>query len=273
MWDLSTWAKSWRVHPFSHPGYASFSPDGSRLAVKNTGGQILVLDSASGATKHNFDNTKDGEGSGPEFSSDGQAIVDGSWAGWLRVRRTDSGAVEFEHEYPREMITAVHRTADGARWVVIHSEIATKPVHDQHKYYCSVWAWPFDRGMQYEQPLDFNGITSTDLSPDGTLLAVNHGWSPVKLSVIQLNDGAEMAAVDVQFGLGSCTVSWSPNMSCLASVQEGRVVQYTWPGLKVLSEWEVPYAADVAYAPDGGLLAIGSWAVGAVVKAQVQLCE
>ncbi len=57
-------------------------------------------------------------------------------------------------------------------------------------------------------------------------------------------------------------------MSRLASVHEDRVVQYTWPALKVLTEWQVPYAAQIAYAPGGGLLAIAAWHAGTVVEVQ-----
>jgi len=246
----------------------AFSPDGSYIAVKNTSGTILLLDVATGAPSCNFANADDGEGSGLEFSSDGLEIVDGSWSGWLRVRQADSGAIVFAREYPGEMITAVHRTVDGTQWLVVHAMKVTTPNSAPQNGYCSVWRWPFRDGPLFEQPLSSESVRSTALSPDGKFLAFTHGRPPSRLSVIQLQDGLEIAAVEAGPKSSLGAVAWSPNMSRLASVHEDRVVQYTWPALKVLTEWQVPYAAQIAYAPGGGLLAIAAWHAGTVVEVQ-----
>jgi len=268
VWDLGTRTKVWRTHPLSHPASVAFSPDGSYIAVKNTSGTILLLDVATGAPSCNFANADDGEGSGLEFSSDGLEIVDGSWSGWLRVRQADSGAIVFAREYPGEMITAVHRTVDGTQWLVVHAMKVTTPNSAPQNGYCSVWRWPFRDGPLFEQPLSSESVRSTALSPDGKFLAFTHGRPPSRLSVIQLQDGLEIAAVEAGPKSSLGAVAWSPNMSRLASVHEDRVVQYTWPALKVLTEWQVPYAAQIAYAPGGGLLAIAAWHAGTVVEVQ-----
>ncbi len=81
VWDLGARTKSWRVHPLSNPGDVAFSPNGRRLAVKNTAGVIVVLNAQDGSVVVDFHNVNDGEGSNVAFSSDGRLLVDGSWSG------------------------------------------------------------------------------------------------------------------------------------------------------------------------------------------------
>ena len=51
-----------RTSPLPYLIYAAFSPDGKRLAVKSTTGQIAVVDAVSGKIVCDFRNKKDGEG-------------------------------------------------------------------------------------------------------------------------------------------------------------------------------------------------------------------
>lgn len=265
MWDVGARIQVWEVGPVAHPASAAFSPDNGLLAVKNASGAMVILDAATGKTMGDLANADEGEGSGPEFSADGQSIVDGSWAGWLRVRSVGSGAIEFAHEYPGEMITAVHPIQYRARWLVVHSIKTSLTAAAGTAAYCSVWEWPFRDRPLFETSLGASFVTSSAVSPDGAFLALIQGSSAVALSVIRVKGGANIASTKVNIGGSTAALRWSPDGTRLASVQAERVVEYNWPGLAVVNALDLPNPACVAYAPDGGALAMGSWTSGRVV--------
>jgi len=265
LWDVDARTRVWEARPCPHPASAAFSPDDGLLAIKDASGAIVILDAATGATLCDFANADDGEGSGPAFSADGRSIVDGSWAGWLRVRRVDSGAIELAHEYPGEMITAIHPIQQGARWVVVHSIKASSTAAPRTATYCSVWEWPLRDRPLFETSLSASFVTSSALSPDGAFLALI-GSPAVTLAVIRVEGGASVASTKVNIGGSTAALCWSPNGTRLASVQAEHVVEYSWPDLTVVNALDVPYPACVAYAPDGRTRAIGSWTRGRVIE-------
>jgi hypothetical protein len=47
LWDVASRTRITRAHPFKHPSHIDFSPDGSKLAVKGTSGEIAVLNGST----------------------------------------------------------------------------------------------------------------------------------------------------------------------------------------------------------------------------------
>lgn len=47
LWDVGERKRVARSHPFKHPSRFDFSPDGEKLAVKSTSGEIVILDAPS----------------------------------------------------------------------------------------------------------------------------------------------------------------------------------------------------------------------------------
>ncbi len=131
MWNVSTKRKILRAHPLPHPAYCSFSPSGKELAVKGTSGQIVTIDSKAGKVLCDFDNSGDGEGANLLYSPCGDYIVDGSWAGQVFVRRTQSGEIEYVREFPDEMIKAAHHSDQGRTWLFQHVPKAKKSGHSR----------------------------------------------------------------------------------------------------------------------------------------------
>jgi len=108
-------------HPLSHPSHASFSPNGEQLAVKSTSGKIVILDPKSGSVTRDFNNQKEGEGSGVYFSSDGNELIDGSWDGFITIRHTNDGAIVMRQQHKGEMISNVSHDLARRLWLVQHS--------------------------------------------------------------------------------------------------------------------------------------------------------
>ena len=48
LWDVAARTKLWRGKFIAHMSGMAFSPDGSRLAIKSTTGQIAVVDAQAG---------------------------------------------------------------------------------------------------------------------------------------------------------------------------------------------------------------------------------
>lgn len=261
-WDLSRRKKIFRAHPFPHPSRADFSPSGDRLAVKSTSGRIAILSGETGELVSDFRNCADGEGTQVLYSRCGQYLIDGTWRGLLSVRRADSGAREFGMDFPDETIGAVHRCVDGERWIVVHGRTPATDHEPPPPGYFSLWQWPFRRGdyKSIEHSIPFVGDSS--LAPDGQFIAVVHGAPPNSLSVIDLTSGACVGSVETLAGGSGGALAWSPDGRQIASVQDGVVCLYTFPGLAPVREVFLEYPSDIVFSPKGSSLAIGSWTMG-----------
>lgn len=90
LWDVASRTRLWRGKFIAHCSSMAFSPDGGRLAIKSTTGQLAVVDAEAGQLLVNFQNKKDGEGCAPAWSPCGQYLAYGSWHGRLRVRDAQS---------------------------------------------------------------------------------------------------------------------------------------------------------------------------------------
>ena len=252
-----------RTHPFSHPSHADFSPDCERLAVKSTSGHIVVLSRRTGELLFDFRNSKDGEGSNLLYSECGQFLVDGSWAGVLRVRREDTGGEEFAIDFPGEMICEVHRCKEKGLWVVRHSPKATTNDKPSPPDYFTIWKWPFRKDHFEHAAFTVPFVRSSALAPNGQYIAVAHGVSPDMLTIFHLETGSCVASVPVRPGdeTGGA-LTWSPDGRCIASVQNGVVRLYDFPELTLAHEITLEYPCDVSFSHDGSCLAIGSWTTG-----------
>lgn len=266
VWDIECRVKITRSRPFSHPSHAGFAPDGGTLAVKSTSGRIAVIAAATGEMVVDFDNASDGEGTNVLFSPGGDFLVDGSWGGRLTVRRADSGAREFVQDFPGEMIRAIHRTQNGARWIVSHAPKATTGDRPPAPGYFSVWAWPFVAGRFDILAPRIPFVRASALSPDGEHLAVVHGAPPNVLWVLRTRDGSRVATVSVDVGGTPCALAWSADGRLVGSAQDKLIAFYGWPGLAFL--WDVPieFPSDVAFSPCGKVVALGSWKSGRVMN-------
>lgn len=264
VWDLAKRTKIFRALPLSHPSYASFSPCGTKLAVKNTSGRIVILDARSGEVVRDYKNLFDGEGSNIVFSRDGECLVDGSWRGRLTIRRTDSDKTECVHEEPDGMIQAVHANDQGDKWLVRYS-IKQTTENSRPSHHVAIYNWPLQNRSSQPLLTDAPHIVSSALSPCGHHLAVAHAGVPSKVAVYGIADTSCVAEVMIpSFGAG-LSLAWSRDGSMIGLAQSDRFVFHAWPGLKVVAEviWRFPCSVD--FSPDGMFVALGSWETGMVV--------
>jgi WD40 repeat protein len=264
IWDLHSRKKKVRAHPCSNPSSACFSPNGEQLGVKSTSGVIALISTKDGTLIRDFNNLTDGEGSNLQFSACGEFIVDGSWDGRILVRRALSARIEFSAEFPGEMIAGVHCDAKGDTWVFEHHRKATSQTASPAPCYFSVWRWPFNHGSVI-LPAQVPFARTSALTSDATRLAVVHGAPPTELTIFDIVDGTLSAHCNIHSGGTGSALAWSPKADFLGSVQDGKVIIYRAESLKPFRDFALAYPSDIAFSPDGRLVAIGSWESGLVL--------
>lgn len=267
LWDVASRQKLWRGKFIVHSSSMAFAPDGSRLAIKSTTGQLAVVDAQSGQLLFNFQNKKDGEGCGPAWSPCGQYLVDGGWDGRLRVRDARTGLATFVQEHPGEMLRGVCAVDGGRRLLVLHGVKSVAEGLVQPPNYCSVWDWPLQAGGA-RVALSLPGLTACAPTPDGERLAVLHHHGGAEyLSVHALADGRQLASVPVEAGGGTGNaLRWLPDGSALGRIGKGKLLFYAWPGLDVCRQQAFAYPCALDFLPGTSLTAIGSWETGMLME-------
>lgn len=265
VWDVERRAKRYRVHPFSHPSECSIHPDETRIVVKNTAGQIALLDAQDGRLVRLLDSANGNEGSNILYSLCGEYVVDGSWNGQLTVRSATSGDIVFQKTFPGEMITKIAHSGRDDRWFVVHQPKAVLENLAPAPAYISVWNWPL------ASPVDFlhspgNCINALSISPDGRNISI---VSHDSISVIDLAEKRSVGAAPFIFGGTAFVVSWSPDSREIATVQRNSFVFFDASTVKKSKTIELQFASDIAYSPDGTQLALGAWTAGALVEREI----
>ena len=250
VWDLPAGAKRWETTTLKDPSELAFSPDGARLAAKNTSGRVTVFDVDNGTVMKTVDKGR-GEGASPAFSADGRTLVHGSWAGDLFVHDLDKGS-ESRRVFEGEMVRAVLRAGD--RWVVVTSATAGAGRPDRVCVYGA--------SLEGRPEVEFTvaDLSHAALSPEGDRLAASrahHG----DIVVVELSSGKLLASTKAKLGGTGAAVRWGPSL--LGSVQDGRV-ELLSPSLERVGGADLVYPSDVSFSPDGALIALGSWSEGTV---------
>jgi WD40 repeat protein len=261
-WDVQRRTKQFRVHPFSHPSHCSIHPEETAIVVKNTTGQIALIAPQDGALVRMLDATKENEGSNIMYSRCGEYVVDGSWGGQLTVRSATTGNISFQKVFPGEMIKRITRTVRGDKWFVVHQPKAVAHDIPPAPAYISVWSWPFT------SPADIltspeSKIDTVAVSPDETRICLI-GYDSI--SIIRLADNQFVASAQYTYSGTQVVARCSPDSQEIATVQRDSFVFYAASAMEKRQTIELQYASDIAYAPDGRLLALGSWSSGMLME-------
>ena len=260
MVERATLSKS---HPFKHPSNAAFSPDGTALAAKSTSGRIVILDPRSGEALFDHKNQKEGEGSNPLFSPNGDELVDGSWQGLLTVRSVREGVLQGRESFPGEMIGRVSHDRSRRTWLIEHSLKANGDLPPPPGY-VSLRAWPFNSATSKVFRFDFN-FQSATLSPDASRFCFIESSDARRIFVAKTSDGSIVASSASTEGGGTGSeLAWSDDSRYLASVQSRKFVLYNASDLSVVGAVPCQYPSAIAFLPNNKLL-LGSWSASAIM--------
>jgi WD40 repeat protein len=245
-----------------NPSDVRFSPNTQGFLVKTTSGRIswhAIDGSDSKVIRKN-----DGEGPAPVFATNKQ-FLNARWDGSVEVIDLDTERSLPIQSFEGEMIAAIHRLADGAAWLFLHSPRATADDRQPEPCYFSRWTGevPSRNPRLVQHGLRF--IKASAPRPSGELLAVVHGAPPNELAIVGAQDSTIHAKRTIDSGGTGSELAWSSDGRRLAVIEDHAARVYD-QGLELLEEFPLRYASSVAFAPDGRALAIGSWEKGAVVQ-------
>jgi WD40 repeat protein len=258
VWDVQSRTRVARAHPFKHPSHIDFSPDGERLAVKSTGGEVAVLDAETLDVIARHDGRPWGEGADIRFSPCGDYLVDGSWRGVLLVRDALTGDVVYREDDEATVVHHVTSTPDRKLWAQ-----AVWRYPPDNDVVVTTRPWPFS-----DDRFDFQGDRCDALALDssGSLLAVVSD----RLQVWSLgtSDGwpqlvGESGRLPVS-GTGRAVAWASSDRPLVALSGAGATVVFT---SEVREVWrtELEYSSSVSFSPSGELVALGAWSKGFVI--------
>lgn len=256
VWTVSPWTILWESTALKDPSDLAFCPDGSCIAAKNTSGRLVLFDARDGAVRRVLDQGA-GEGSAPVFSEDGARLSHGSWDGDVWVLDVESGKTIGHRSFAGAMIRAIHRFDGG--WLVVRSPTtaAGTPGGERAMFL------PLDLGGEHDDSVAIGDADHTTVAPSGRVLAVSRSHQR-ELALVEIPSGRVLATARAKFGGTGAAVSFGDGL--LGSVQEGRVEILKASTLERLGGLDVPYPSDVAFSPDGSLVAFGSWSDGVVRK-------
>jgi WD40 repeat protein len=263
--DPNTGASFFTVRPLANPSHIDFSPDGSRVVIKNTRGHTIILDALSGRTLRDFRNRDEGEGAAALFSADGRSVASISWEGLVTIRDAKSGRTVFSDVHPG--IATVTGFSSSKRrqfayciaypWNSNGSRPAPKIV---------LRAWPFAKSKPRELPHRWRSVQAIQLSPSGRSLAVIHITGHDILEIVSVPGGRPLARKPMRIGGCPSSVQWSADEKLLAVMSDEKCFVLQMPSLKPLHKINIPYGCYAAFSPSGRFLAIGSWKQSFIVR-------
>lgn len=257
--DARTGARVCSARPVDDPASVDFSPDGARIVVKGTSGRIAVVDARSGRTLVDHANQHEGEGVAAVFDRTGVHLLDGAWAGTIARRPADRKGAGTRLAFPGWMVGALSYAAAADRLAAV---LVWKYVEGQPERPPELVLADGALASHAQRPLAFAHVVDLALAPDASLCAMVAQADATRLVLVAMDSGATVASVAMELGGTGAALAWSPDGALLGSVQDGKIVVYAMPELRVVAEFPMRYPSSVAFAPGGDTIALGGWEGG-----------
>lgn len=263
LWSVADRRRLRSISLLRHPSYATFSPHADLLAIKNTFGELLISETATGDPIGRFVPAQSDEGAEPYFL-DEEAILDASWDGTIRVRPVATLQPIAVWHAPGVMVTCIACSASRDRWAFL---VAAKHDHpDGHEASDAILTSSDPRHSSFAViPLSRRFARNIALAPAGDRVAVRCGTTDHHLEIREWS-GAPIAVVPITQGGTGWAMAWAPDGEHIVVVEAGG---FSFRNAKDLSEvgWlAIEYPSAVAFAPSAGLIALGGWQGGMVLR-------
>jgi WD40 repeat protein len=260
-WNLETRKRVGAYRPFAHPSQIDVAPSGTHCIVKSTGGELVLMSLDAKPVMTKVPVREAVEGAAALFSPCGDYVVDAGWDGQLAVRALPTGKVVFKKTFRNRMLLFLACDAKRELYVFHRHSTSQKPVGPADELVLR--RWPFDVHPEVAIAGDWDREVAVTPSPDGRRLAAAQRK---KLSVVDIASGATLATRMLDDGVSAnLAVAWSPDGTLVACVESQQISFFDATTLQRRARHVLEFASDVAFSPDGRLVALGSWGKGMVM--------
>ena len=234
-------------HPFSHPSHASFSRSSSLVAVKSTSGEIVVFGIHEQNIRARHRPKDNDEGTAIYFAPNDQSLVDASWSGHIRVRRTVDLQVTAEFVFSDEMITAVSSNRSRDTWLFLHQPKTADDENFASPSYLTVWNWPLVKPL-HRITFGLDSIDAAAISPCGERIALVGYSRRKKIAELCVTtvDGRELVTREMALK-GSCGVRWAGDGKLLGVFHSKGTFALDSTSLDTRLSCEMQYPSDIAF--------------------------
>ncbi len=239
----------WQVGEAYEDVSATFSPDGTSVAVVRGDKPVCIRDAITGETLVELKGHTHTVSSA-EFSPDGKCIVTGSEDGTARVWDSRTGQIRTELKTHGAVISADF-SPDGTRIATASGDGILR-------------VWDASLGVVVAE-FNQRGVCSASYSPDGSRIVAILGY--VTVVVLDSTTGSVLEELSV----GDATVrsaSFCPDGARIATASGGGLVR-VWNATNgaLLAEFEGLRACGAAFSPDGARIVVSS------VHGLVRICD
>jgi hypothetical protein len=214
---------------------------GQLLAVKNTLGEIVILDTKSGELACKLNVPTPYEGSNICFTQECDFLISGTWDGRLEKYRISDGELVDSVCFPDQMVTEIQMISSHNELVVMHGRYGKRSLS-------KLSARSLNNSVETTELPDHTKKYS--VLPDGTFLIVRSGN-------IELRNGNTHTAIyDSKDSIIQFCIN---NASDLAAIVHADTITI----INVLSRatrsiCEIPFACAIEFSPVADELAVGS---------------
>jgi WD40 repeat protein len=268
LWSVAERRRIAHAHPLKDPSWIDFSPAGDRLAIKSTAGHLCVLSVPDLKVLAEFARRGASEGNQFSFSPCGDYLIDSDWDGRFAVRDAWTGQFVHQERFPGVMIEWFAARADRRAFAFgPFIQESTGPERAEGLVACRTW--PILDVATPTLTVADASVELGALSPDGTAMAtlVSDEHPLLRLQLLEQSEGGwstRETKVSHRGGT-SKALAWSANGDSIALTESDSVLVFDVITLTIKACHPTPLPCDVAWSPDGRLLALGSWSNASVV--------
>ena len=262
LWSVSRRERLRSISMLKDPSTVAFSPTGTRVAIQNTVGEILLCDTATADPIARYVPEGVDEGPGPLFYRS-DLMIDASWSGEIRERSTTDLTPRVLWSAPHVMVEDVMCSADGHQWAFT---VSSKQVDSQRGSSADFVLFSDDpeaSGFVKLQPT-WQVLRSTAISSSGEHLAVRSGAKEHFVQIVEVRTSKKTSMAEVSQGGTGWRMCWSPESTYLVLVERSGFSFRTAHDLQEVAWLPSEYPADVTFSPAGNLIALGGWKNGIV---------
>lgn len=267
VWNLETKTRVTRSHPLKHPSHVNWSPDGEKICVKATSGELVIVDAKTLKVQTQLQSKRAGEGCECVFSPDGLRLLDGTWDGTLATYDINSQRRLLDHTFPECMVTALTSSPTYTRAATVIQPKLSAGLGPGPQHTICLVEWT-TTGLELRTlPNSWDKIQAITFDSSENQLAIlrqDGGRIEGCIEVVNLTSGHAIASRPCTLSWNGGSITWSPDGEVLGSVESDGFHFYDTTNLQESGHVPLQYACHVEFSRDGKFIALGAWSGGVV---------